>query len=144
MILPDVNVLVHAFRRESPRHEVYRDWLHQAVTDRAGLALAEPVLTGFVRVVTNPRVFAVPAPTPLAVQLVATLLSAAGSSTVHGSAGAWRTLGDWAGEDRRLRGNLVPDAWLASLATQHGCRIATADRGFARFPGVRFFDPGDD
>jgi predicted nucleic acid-binding protein len=35
----------------------------------------------------------------------------------------------------------VPDAYLAALAISHGCRLATADRGFARFPGLDHFDP---
>jgi uncharacterized protein len=40
-----------------------------------------------------------------------------------------------------VRGNLVPDAWIAALARSYGCRVVTADRGFARFPGAAFFDP---
>ena len=32
------------------------------------------------------------------------------------------------------RGNLVPDAWLASLAVESGCELVTTDRDFARFP----------
>jgi predicted nucleic acid-binding protein len=37
--------------------------------------------------------------------------------------------------------NHVPDAELASLAIQHGLELMTADRGFARFPGLRFRNP---
>lgn len=40
-----------------------------------------------------------------------------------------------------ISGNLVPDAYLAAVALAHGCRVATADRGFARFPGLDWFDP---
>ncbi|MGH3537378.1 MAG: PIN domain-containing protein [Pseudonocardiaceae bacterium] len=54
---------------------------------------------------------------------------------------AWTELERLVEQDRGLRGNLVPDALLAALARAHGCRIATADRSFARFPGVRTFDP---
>jgi predicted nucleic acid-binding protein len=42
-----------------------------------------------------------------------------------------------------VRGPLVPDAWLAALALSHGCRLATADRGFARFDGLDWFVPVD-
>ncbi len=52
----------------------------------------------------------------------------------------------WTGLSRLLHDDpgvvgLVPDAFLASLAVAHGCRLATADRGFARFPGLTWFDP---
>lgn len=32
------------------------------------------------------------------------------------------------------RGNVVPDAYLAALAVEHGATWITTDRGFARFP----------
>ncbi|MDQ3642021.1 MAG: hypothetical protein M3450_11325 [Actinomycetota bacterium] len=35
----------------------------------------------------------------------------------------------------------MPDAHLAAVAVAHGCRLATADRGFARFPALDWFDP---
>lgn len=53
----------------------------------------------------------------------------------------WTEFERLAEQDRGLRANLVPDAFLAALARAHGCRVATADRGFSRFPGVRTFDP---
>lgn len=40
-----------------------------------------------------------------------------------------------------VRGNLVPDAYLAAVAISHGALLASNDRGFARFPGLRWFDP---
>lgn len=43
--------------------------------------------------------------------------------------------------DADARGNLVPDAHLASIAVEHGATVATRDRGFARFAGVPWFDP---
>jgi hypothetical protein len=35
-------------------------------------------------------------------------------------------------------GNLLPDAWLAALAIEHGCEWITTDRDFAGFPGLRW------
>lgn len=40
MILPDVNVLVYAYRREAAEHERYAHWLAEAVSTGDGLALA--------------------------------------------------------------------------------------------------------
>lgn len=41
----------------------------------------------------------------------------------------------------RARGNLVPDAYLAALAIEHGATWATTDRDYARFPGLRVVHP---
>ncbi len=53
----------------------------------------------------------------------------------------WANFAVLVNDDTQLRGNLLPDAWLAALAKAHGCRLATADRGFARFAGLDWFDP---
>ncbi len=53
----------------------------------------------------------------------------------------WTTFAALANADSQVRSNLIPDAWLAALALAHGCRLATADRGFARFDGLEWFDP---
>lgn len=41
----------------------------------------------------------------------------------------------------QARGPLLMDAHIAALTVEHGAKLATTDRGFARFPGLRFRDP---
>ncbi len=53
----------------------------------------------------------------------------------------WQVLRRLADQDRNLRGNLVPDAFLAATAIWQGARLATCDRGFARFPDLDWYDP---
>lgn len=55
--------------------------------------------------------------------------------------GVWTTFSALVDSDWQVRGSLVPDAWLTALALAHGCRIATADRGFGRFRELDWFDP---
>jgi hypothetical protein len=62
MILPDVNVLVYAHRHDVPDHAHYRSWLEDAVASDAAFGVADIVLSGFLRVVTNPRIFSHPTP----------------------------------------------------------------------------------
>lgn len=57
------------------------------------------------------------------------------------TAATWERLEAIATRDNPIRGPLVPDAWLAALALSHGCRLATADRGFARFEDLDWFVP---
>jgi hypothetical protein len=141
VILPDVNVLVYAFRREAAQHEAYAAWLSKLVSGTEELALTETALTGFLRIVTNPKIMATPAPMPLALRFTDALRAAPRARTVTAGAATWSRLAEWADGDPHIRGNLVPDAWLAALAHTHGARVATADRGFARFPGLEWFVP---
>lgn len=141
MILPDVNVLVYAFRREAEGHDVYAAWLDGARRGTERVALVETVLAGFIRVVSNPRVFADPAPTPVALDFVEALRASPAATPLGSTSAAWDRLRVLADGDRLVRGNFVPDAWLAALALTSGARIATSDAGFARFPGLDWFDP---
>ena len=62
MVLPDVNVLVYAHRGDTPRHAVCHEWLESVVNGHESYGLSELVLSGFLRVVTHPKVFTRPSP----------------------------------------------------------------------------------
>jgi toxin-antitoxin system PIN domain toxin len=138
----DVNVLVYAHRPEAPDHDRYRAWLDEARSADEPLGVSPLVLSGFLRVVTHPRVFQ--EPTPLAVALAATEALRAGPNALAVEPGPrhWEIFTDLC---RRAdaRGNLVPDAYLAALAIEHGGVWYSADRGFARFAGLRWRHPLD-
>lgn len=141
MILPDVNTLVYAFHRDAVGHDRYADWLRDVSAGTEPLALADVVLTGFLRIVTNRRIFTDPASMPAALSFVEVLRGCAVSRALAPTDAAWRQFARFVEEDSHLAGNLVPDAWIAALAVTSGARVATADAGFARFPGLYWFDP---
>lgn len=141
MILTDVNVLVYAHRRDAPDHEHYADWLSDVAAGRDELGLTEATLLGFLRVVTSPRIFSVPALAAEALRFVDALRGARRARWLPASEAVWTAFARIARADPQVRGNVVPDAWLAALAQAHGCRLATTDRGFARFDGLDWFDP---
>lgn len=141
MILPDVNILVYAFYRPAPEHAVYSTWLNGIRWTGSDLLLPTIVLTGFLRIVTNPRVIENPPSTARAMSFVAALRAGVGAREVSDEAMVWRRFGDLVDGDAQIRGNLVPDAFLAAIAISQGASVATRDRGFARFPGLRWFDP---
>lgn len=138
MILPDVNVLIYAFLSDADQHDVYLRWL-ESVRSEEELLLPDAVLSGFLRVVTNRRVHPVPAPIQDAFAFVTTLMS--GARVLDHSPSVWRAFGGLIDDDHQIVGNLVSDAYLAAAAISHRARLATRDRGFARFPGLRWFDP---
>ena len=141
MIIPDINVLVYAFRPEEANHPDYAVWLHGVTQASEDVGLIDSVLTGFLRIVTNPRIFAQPAPLSNALSFANALRTSKPAKSIHATRSAWDQFAAFAANDQGLRGNLVPDAWLAAIAVSAGARVATADSGFARFMGLEWFDP---
>jgi toxin-antitoxin system PIN domain toxin len=141
VILPDVNVLVYAYREDAPRHDRYRTWLEGVLNAREAYGLADLVLAGFIRVVTHPRVFSPPSPTGHALEFTEALRGH--PNCVHVAAGE-RHWDIFAGlcRDARAKGNLIPDAYLAALAIESGSEWMTTDRDYSRFQGLRWRDPG--
>jgi uncharacterized protein len=140
LVLPDVNVLVYAFRSDAEDHARYRAWLEASVNGDASLGVADLVLSGFLRIVTHPAVFKTPTPMLEALRFIEALRSAPNAIAV---APGPRHFAIFAGlcRLRGVRGNLAPDAFLAALAIESGSEWVTADKGFARYPGLRWRHP---
>ena len=141
MIIPDVNILVYAFRSDTPQHSSAKEWLEGVRRSPEPLGLPDTVLTGFLRVVTNRKIFSEPAEMPEALSFTSTLQQSPNCRTIHPSSAAWDRFAAFAAHDPYIVGNLVPDAWLASIAISSGARLATADAGFARFERLKWFNP---
>lgn len=140
MQLADVNVLVYAFRKDSPDHADHRRWLDDMVTSREPFAVSESVLASVLRLVTNPRVFKVATPLADALAFADAILAQPRAVIVRPGADHWSIFTELC-RSADARGNLVTDAWLAALAIEHGCEFITADRDFARFEGLRWRHP---
>jgi uncharacterized protein len=140
MLLPDVNVLVYAHRQDGPEYPVYRRWLEELVSADAAFGMADIVLSGFLRIVTNPRVFARPTPVDLAVGFTEELRALPNCVAVAPGPRHWSIFSRLCLE-AGAKGNLVADAYLAALAIESGSEWITSDRGFSRFPGLRWRHP---
>ena len=140
MLLPDVNVLVHAFRADSPDHETCRPWLDDVVNGEARYGISPQVLSGVIRVTTHPKVFAQPSRLDEALHFCAVLLEQPGCVVIQPGERHWDIFARLC-TDADARGNLVPDAWFAALAIESGCEWITLDRDFARFASLRWNVP---
>lgn len=143
MILIDVNVLVHAFRVDAPRHTEFNRWLRGRIDAREPFGLSELVLSGVLRVLTHPAVFLPPTPLERAVAFSDYLRSRPNCILVAPGTRHWEiftSLCATAG----AKGNLIPDAYLAALAIEHGCEWITTDRDFAKFEDLRWHHPLDE
>ena len=140
MLLLDVNVLVHAHRQDAPDHPKYRAWLEAILGADSAYGVSDLVLSGFLRVVTHPRVFREPTPLENALSFVHEVRDRPNAVGIVPGPRHWEIFTRLCRECG-VRGNLVPDAWLAALAVESGCEWVTTDRDFARFPGLRWKNP---
>lgn len=136
MLLPDVNVLVYAHREDARDHAAHKRWLSALVNGDDAYAMTSVVLSGFLRVVTHPRVFSAPTPLRDALTFVRQLREPPQCVPVEPGARHWSIFTKLCLE-HDARGNLVPDAYLAAIAIESGCELVTTDRDFARFAGLR-------
>ncbi len=140
MILADVNVLIHAHREDDERHGEYTAWLERQANSATAFAVSELILSSFVRIVTNPRIFKVPTPLSDALKFANAVRELPNAVPVSPGERHWGIFTRLC-ESVDARGNLVPDAYLAALAIESGAEWITADRGFSRFPGLRWSHP---
>jgi toxin-antitoxin system PIN domain toxin len=138
MQMPDVNVLVYAHREETREHARYAEWLTALATGLEPFGLSEPVLQGFLRVVTNPRIFDPPSSLEQAFRFIDALIERPACCMIRPGAGHWRIFRRLC-EAGKLRGKVVADAAQGALAIESGCEWITADTDFARFsPPLRW------
>jgi len=132
MLMPDVNILVYAHRQDESWHEAYADWLGHTVDGPEPFALSVLVAVGFLRIVTNDRIYAEPTPLPVALAAVEQLASHPRCRLATPGA---RHLDDVLRLCRAVEatGKLVSDAQHAALALAEGATWVSRDADFARF-----------
>ena len=140
MLLFDVNILVYAHRSDAVAHERYRDWLQATLSESSSYGMADLVLSGFLRVVTHPKVFREPSPLDKAMAFVQEIRARPNCVTIAPGERHWEVFSRLCFETG-ARGNLLADAYLAALAIESGSEWITTDRDYARFPNLRWRHP---
>jgi toxin-antitoxin system PIN domain toxin len=137
----DINVLVYGFRKDSVRHAEYESWLAGVARTDEAIGIPELALVGLVRIVTNPKIYRLPSTSDEAFSFLAAFERQANAfvalpGPTHRQ--VFRSLCSAV-----PGGNDVTDAYLAALAIEADAEFITTDRGFARFPGLRWRHPLD-
>ena len=140
LILIDVNVLVYAHRTDATGHTRYRDWLQSIVNSDAGYGLSDLALSGFLRVVTHPRIFQRPTPLKTALDFISEIRDRSNCIPISPGPRHWEIFIRLC-QTVNARGNLIPDAYFAALAIESGTEWVKTDRDYARFPGLRWRHP---
>ena len=143
MLLADVNVFLYAHRRESARHDDYRAWLEDRLSGTEPFGVSELVLSSFVRIVTNRRVYLEPATPSEATAFCHAVLTAQVTVPLRPGRRHWGIFAELI-RTTGARANVVPDAFLAALALEHGATWVTDDGGYRRFPGLTVRRPLED
>jgi len=142
MIVVDANLLLYASDTSSVHHQASRRWLEATFSATEPVGLPWAALLAFLRVGTNRRIRKDAFTVEEATALVAGWLNRPMVTLVNPGERHWQILRDMMTKGQ-ARGPLVTDAHLAALAIEHGAALATTDRDFARFPGLKFFNPLD-
>ena len=137
MLLADVNVFLYAHRPESPRSGAVRTWLEAALDGDEPFGVSELVLSGFLRIATNHRVYREPTPPETALAFCEAVRTAPAAVPLRPGPRHWSLFSSLCSVVG-ARANVVPDAFHAALAIENGATWITTDRGFARFPGLRW------
>lgn len=140
MVVPDVNLLVYAYNKDSPQHEAARSWWERCLSGNEPVGLAWMVILGFARVVSNRRAVAAPMSVEEALAECRRWLNQPSTRILAPGPSHLDVL------EVLLRGpaigsSLVMDAHLAALAIEHQAEIHSNDWDFARFSGLRWRNP---
>ncbi|MDH5666527.1 MAG: type II toxin-antitoxin system VapC family toxin [Nitrospira sp.] len=140
MVLLDVNVLVYAHREDSLHHQQYLIWLEKLINSDHAYGLTDLVLSGFLRIVTHQHVFNPPSNMAKAMAFAQELRGQPNCTLLNPGPRHWEIFCRLC-KTAEVKGNLVPDAFLAALAIESGSEFVTADRDYHRFPGLRVRHP---
>jgi toxin-antitoxin system PIN domain toxin len=117
-----------------------RAWLEAQINSASAYGLSDLVVSGFLRIVTHPRVFEVPSTWPDASRFAEQLREQPNRVAVSAGPHHWEIFARLC-KSAAAKGNLIADAYLAAMAIEHGCEWITTDRDFSRFPGLKWRHP---
>lgn len=141
MLVLDVNIVVAAHRADHPLHGDVRPWFDDMVASDDDFGVPSSVWGSFLRLVTNRRIFDVPTPLGDAFAFVDAVVAQPRHLAAEPGPRHLSLVRELCTE-ADATGDLVPDAVIGAIAVEHGARVATLDRDFARFGSVDHVRPG--
>ena len=142
MIVPDINLLIYAHNDQAPQHEIAKDWWETALNGTRLVGLPWISISGFIRLMTHPRVLARPLGVHEAIVQVRSWLAQPPVRILQPGSRFEGLFLDYLAH-LGSAGNLTTDAQLAALAVEHQAELNSCDADFARFPGLRWVNPLD-
>ncbi|MEM0967213.1 MAG: TA system VapC family ribonuclease toxin [Verrucomicrobiota bacterium] len=140
MIVPDINVLLYAYNRQAPQHEVARHWWETVLNSRELIGLPNEVPLGFIRIATNPRMGRLAITFDHAVSIVSVWLGSPNCRKLLPKEDHVAKVFDLM-KKSEVSGQLTSDATLAVYAIEARATLCSNDSDFARFPELEWRNP---
>ena len=140
MILVDANILIYAEDRLSSLHEEARQWWDEQLSGESPVCLSWSIISTFIRICTNRRIFHKPLPLDQAIYRVQSWMDQPCVRLINPTESHWKIFQTLL-SDGQATANLVPDAHLAALAIEYGCTLYSTDSDFSRFPKLKWKNP---
>jgi toxin-antitoxin system PIN domain toxin len=141
--LVDANLIIWAHHRQFSQHHASHEWWRRLLSERPMVGIPWSSILAFVRISTHPRALERPLDVASSWRIVESWLDRA-NVWVPVPTERHRSIIAPLLESGKATGNHVPDAHLAALAIEWGLELQSADRDFARYPGLRWRDPFSD
>jgi uncharacterized protein len=140
LIFVDANLLLYAEDGSSPHHKKACAWWDAQLSGESPVCLCWPVLSAFLRISTNRRIYERPLSLDEAIVRVQSWLDQPCVRVVSPTENHWRVFSEMLRSGKAVA-NLVADAHLAALAVEHGCVLVSTDADFRRFPKLKWRNP---
>jgi toxin-antitoxin system PIN domain toxin len=141
VVIPDVNILIHAFREDTAQHDAALTWLTARLGDPGDdVAVPDLIWVGFARITTNSRIFHEPSSIAEVTAFAQAVMAQPTYRSIPGLSDGVGPLFTLMAQSES-RGNLVTDTYIAAIARQYGATVATFDRDFRRFDDLRLVTP---
>jgi len=140
MILPDANLILYAYIKDFPQHLASKAWLENTLADGEEIGLTWQVITAFVRIGTNPKLFKKPMSIAQVEARLNALFAHPNVKLIVPTEKHWQIFLKLL-KDSKAAGNLVMDAHLAALAIEYNARLASTDNDFKLFADLNYFNP---
>jgi uncharacterized protein len=140
VIVLDANLLIYAYNSGSAHHTTARPWLEKTLSEIEAVGLPWQAVSAYLRVMTNRRLPGEHFSVEEAAGMIDLWLAHPNVQVLVPGDNYWRLFRRMIVEGR-ASGPLVSDAEIAALTIEYGGVLYTADRDFARFPGLRWKNP---
>jgi len=140
MMLCDVNIFLYAYRSDTQDHKKYNDWLSNLINSRQPYGVSDLVFSSVIRIATHNKIFNPPSSSEDILIFIEQIRGRSNAVSIKPGPRHWSIYTDLI-KVSNAKGNLIPDAYFAALAIEHGCTWVSSDSDFAKFPDLDWKRP---